>query len=57
LTYRPDKGPFEDAKSFGDEPEPPLSDDVIVSNVEIAPPIPTTALQNNIDTGDLLCNL
>jgi hypothetical protein len=54
LTYRPEEGPSEDAKSSGDELEPPPSDDVAVSNVEIAPPVPTTAPQNSIDTGDLL---
>ena len=57
LTYRPDEGPSKNAKSSDDEPEPPPSDDVVVSNVEIAPPVPTTTPQNNIDTGDLLCNL
>jgi hypothetical protein len=35
LTYRPDEVPSKNAKSSDDEPEPPPSDDVIVSNVEI----------------------
>ncbi|KAG6757651.1 hypothetical protein POTOM_037971 [Populus tomentosa] len=54
LTYRPEEGPSEDAKSSGDELEPPPSDDVAVSNVETAPPASTTPPQNSVDTGDLL---
>lgn len=54
LTYRPEEGPSEDAKSSSDEPEPPPSDDAAVSNVEIAPPASTTPPQNSVDTGDLL---
>ncbi|KAG5240494.1 hypothetical protein OIU78_007045 [Salix suchowensis] len=54
LTYRPEEGPSEDAKSSGNEPEPLPSDDVAVSNVEIAPPVPTIPPQNSIETGDLL---
>ncbi|CAK7326771.1 unnamed protein product [Dovyalis caffra] len=54
LTYRPDEGPSEDAKSSSDELEPPPSGDVAVSNFEVAPPAPTLPPQNNIDTGDLL---
>ena len=54
MTYRPEEGPSEDAKSSGNEPEPLPSDDVAVSNVEIAPPVPTIPPHNSIDTGDLL---
>lgn len=55
LTYRPDEGPDEPEETIvpSDEPEPVPSDDVAVSNVEIAPPTPITP-QSNMDTVDLL---
>ncbi|KAF5750151.1 clathrin assembly family protein [Tripterygium wilfordii] len=51
LTYRPEEGPSEDTKSDTDEPEPPPSDEVAVSNVDVTPANPT---QINMETGDLL---
>ncbi|CAN1151566.1 Putative clathrin assembly protein At2g01600 [Linum perenne] len=56
LTYRPDEGPSEDAKS-SDEPEQLPADTVAVSHVEVSqspPTPPPVAHQNGMDTGDLL---
>ncbi|KAF8040179.1 hypothetical protein BT93_B2417 [Corymbia citriodora subsp. variegata] len=57
LTYKPDEGLDEDAKSSGVEPEPLPSDVVTASTVEVAavdPSPPPPPPQNKRDTGDLL---
>ncbi|CAN0877064.1 Putative clathrin assembly protein At2g01600 [Linum grandiflorum] len=56
LTYRPEEGPSEDAKS-SDEPEQLPADIIPVSHVEVShspPPTPPAAHQNGMETGDLL---
>ncbi|CAL1356137.1 unnamed protein product [Linum trigynum] len=56
LTYRPDDGPSEDAKS-SDEPEQLPADVVDVSHVEVSSQAPTPVApppQNGMVTGDLL---
>ncbi|CAL1381734.1 unnamed protein product [Linum trigynum] len=55
LTYRPDEGPFEDAKS-SDKPEQ-LPADVDISHVQVssqAPSTPVAPPKSGMDTGDLL---